>query len=108
MSKRRSKPTVERRNGAKSKALSMSCPPLSNKAGQSAQGRGPVTGPGWRPASCDLVASRQRSRRPNALSKPVGELILGDLARGKAVHGPNCIGLVELKLHAIRHQKQAC
>ena len=50
MSNSRSKPTVERRNGAKSKALRMSCPPLEQQGGAEDRSLGPVTGPDWRPA----------------------------------------------------------
>ena len=56
MSNSRSKPTVERRNGAKSKALRMSCPPLEQQGGSAAVGGlSPVTGPDMAPGAREMV-----------------------------------------------------
>src|SRR3990170_9013302 len=64
MSNRRSKPTVERRNGAKSKALRMVLSSIERLAGQAGSRapisghRRPVAGPEWRPAEFIWFSSR--------------------------------------------------
>src|SRR4051812_13403773 len=81
MSNSRSKPTVERRNGAKSKALRMSCPPLVEQGGDRPQDqRAAAT-----PAPTLLGASGDRKfGTPPRHFKTCGKALAPRLARLKA------------------------